>query len=154
MMMKQPTPRKNEDVKSAVDRFVLTLSQLQSLLAKETDLLKAANRDGFLRMQDEKVEVAKAYQRDITAVKQVAKTLKEKYPSLVPFLDEKQKSLHSILKENETALKRMEKSTRRLSERIMDAARQAAIEQNSLVYGAAGHLAKGKRASIGVSESA
>ncbi|MCB9979798.1 MAG: hypothetical protein H6863_01500 [Rhodospirillales bacterium] len=146
--------RSNEDVKSAVDRFILTLSQLQSVLAKETDFLKVANQEAFLRMQEEKVAVAQAYQRDVSAVRNVAKTLKEKYPNLVPFLQDKQASLKSVLNENEQALKRMEKSTRRLSARIMDAARQAAIEKNSLVYGSAGQLDNNKRASIGVSESA
>jgi hypothetical protein len=153
-MTKQTQTRNNDDVKSVVDRFVMTVSQLQALLAKETDYLKVADRNSFLKLQDEKVAVAQNYQRDIFAVKNIAKTLKSKYPSLVPYLHEKQAGLSLIISENEKALKRMEKSTKRLTDRIMDIARETAIEKNSVAYGAAGELDRSKRASMGISESA
>ncbi len=146
--------RNNDDVKGVVDRFVTTVSQMESILATETDCLKKADRDGFLRLQDRKMEIAKSYQQDIFAVKNVAKSLKSKYPNLVPFLQEKQSGLNVLIGENEKALKRMENSTKRLSDRIMNIARRAAIEQNSLVYGSAGQLNDKNRASMGVSESA
>lgn len=152
--MKSMNNRSNEDVKDIVDRFISSVSQLQSILSEETDRLKVADRRGFLALQDKKLEVALSYQHDISAVKNVAKVLKEKYPNLVPFLKEKQNNLSQTINENEIALKRMENSTKRLSDRIMDIARKAAAEQNSVVYGSAGKLNDKKRASMGVSESA
>lgn len=153
-MNKKNSNRNNDDVKGIVDRFVTTVSELEAVLATETDFLKKADRDGFLRLQDKKLDIAQSYQQDIFAVKNVAKILKEKYPNLIPFLQEKQTKLNTIITENESALKRMENSTRRLSDRIMDVARRAAVEQNSVVYGSAGQLNDKNRASMGVSESA
>ncbi len=154
--IKQNTTQNNSnaDIKGAVDRFIITVSQLEAVLAEETDCLKVADRNGFLKLQDRKMEVAQNYQKDIFEVKNVAKSLKEKYPNLVPYLQEKQQGLNKIISANEAALKRMEQSTRRLSERIMDVARRTAIEQNSFVYGSAGELNDKNRASMGVSESA
>ena len=154
MKMNKKASRDNDDIKGVVDRFIITVSLLESVLASETDYLKKADRNGFLRLQDQKMEIAQSYQQDVFAVKNVAKVLKEKYPNMIPYLQEKQSALNTVISENEKALKRMENSTKRLSDRIMDVARRAAIEQNSVVYGSAGQLSDKNRASMGVSESA
>ncbi len=146
--------RNNDDVKPIIDHFISTVSQLEAILTKETDCLKVSNRNAFLNLQEEKVLIAQTYQQDIFAVKNIATILKDKYPNLIPYLQEKQEKLGGIIRENETALKRMENSTKRLSDRIMDVARRAAIEQNSIVYGSGGQLNDKNRATMGVSESA
>lgn len=146
--------RDNNDIKGQVERFVKTVSDLQSILTQETDCLNNANREGFFRLQEKKVNVASIYKDEVLALKKLATELKEKYPELVPFLQNKQQELNEHVQENVKALKRMEKATTRLTDRIMEIARQAAAEQSAVSYGAQGRFDENKRASIGISESA
>ena len=48
-----------QDIKGAVDRFIVTVSQLEAVLAEETDCLKVADRNGFMKLQDRKLEAAR-----------------------------------------------------------------------------------------------
>jgi|MDSW01.1.fsa_nt_gb hypothetical protein len=146
--------RDNNDIKGQVERFVKTVSDLQSILTQETDCLNNANREGFFRLQEKKVNIASIYKDEVLALKKLATELKEKYPELVPFLQNKQQELNTHVQENVKALKRMEKATTRLTDRIMEIARQAATEQSAVSYGAQGRFDENKRASIGISESA
>lgn len=153
-MSKTTKQRSNNDIKDSVERFVHTLSDLQTILSKETDYLNNANRDGFFSLQEKKVKIANDYKNEVLALKRTAFDLKEKYPELVPFLQNKQKELNAHIELNMNALKRMEKATTRLTDRIMDIARKTATEKNAVAYGSQGRLDDMKRASIGVSESA
>lgn len=151
---KTSKPRDNKDIKATVDRFVHTLAQMQSILEEETDYLKKADSDSFFRMQDRKIAAAHAYSDQVQAMMDMGTLLKEKYPSLVPYLQNKRDELHRHIQDNERELSRMQRSTQRLSDRIMEIARKAAVEQNSVSYSAGGRLGDMKKASIGISESA
>lgn len=146
--------RSNKDVKDSVDRFVKTLTDLQSLLAQETDYLKKADSQNFFRLQERKIHLAHAYSDEVAQMMDMSETLKEKYPNIGPYLQQKRDELQIHIKENERALQTMQRSSKRLSDRIMDIAREAAIAQNSVAYGAGGRLGQTKKASMGLSEQA
>lgn len=147
-------PLSKNEIKVAIDRFVTTVGDIQALLAKETDCLKRADNENFFKLQNRKVDLVDAYRHQMADLMASKDAIRVEYPNVIPFLQEKREALNKEIEANTIALKRMDASTTRLSERIMDVAREAAVEKASVTYSSGGKLGDKKRASMGLSESA
>lgn len=146
-------PSDDPDVAAKINRFLETTDTLQQLLEEESRCLKQVDRQGFLDLQERKMELSIAYQENIIVLKSMSEKLKEQNTDFVKYLLTKHEDLQATMRRNQTALERAQKTAHRLSNHMLDIARQAATSKTSLTYGDKGSVAKEKRASLGLSES-
>ncbi len=142
------------DPNVALMDMMRTVRTLKSVVEKETDVLERTDISAFMSLQDEKLEVARSYHdkmADLLARKDQIKLAK---PELKAALARAQKEFSEIVETNRTQLERMERSTKRLGDRIMSVARNEAAKENQIIYGSSGRVHGRDKASIGVNESA
>ena len=79
--------------------------------------------------------------------------LKEADPTLKERLEQMRSEFADIAHENHAALERMKNGMKRLGDRIMETAREAAKKEEQIIYGSGGKMQSGLKATIGVNES-
>lgn len=138
----------------AMQEMMTTIDKLRLTMVEETNVLKDADTKTFLAMQDKKIDVARDYLEGMTQLIARKEELKKADPALTQRLEKMRLQFAETVHDNHAALARMQNGMKRLGERIMETAREAARRQEQIVYGANGHMLSGSKATIGVNESA
>lgn len=142
------------DPNKAMQEMMLTIDRLRASLIEETTALKDADTKTFLSLQDKKLDVARDYLDGMTQMLARKDELKAADPTLRDRLEKMRIEFSDTAHENHAALERMRNGMKRLGERIMETAREAAKKEDQLIYGANGHMQSGLKATIGINESA
>jgi len=136
------------------------LQTIESLLAvyeEETALLKAADADGFIAMQDRKISVLKSYEAGMCTLMANKDEIKKADPSLKDQVRVMQARFAESAKQNMDALARMNRCAERLGNSLRHAAIVSAQKQRTYSYGETGAITGGGQAkpvSSGLSETA
>lgn len=144
----------SQDPNQAMQEMMQALDALHTVYRDENEALVSADTRRFMELQDRKIEAAQRYHDTASQVIEHRDDLKSANPALrrqlevmhTDFADMTQKNLHNI--------DRMNKSVKRLSERIVKGARDAAL-RDSASYSRKGTLYRNDRpVSTGINESA
>jgi ElaB/YqjD/DUF883 family membrane-anchored ribosome-binding protein len=80
--------------------------------------------------------------------------IKQADPKLIERLEKMRSEFSDIAHENHAALERMKNGMKRLGDRIMETAREAARKEKQIIYGSSGQMQSGLKTTIGINESA
>jgi hypothetical protein len=143
------------DPNRAVQEMIAAIDALQVIYVAENEALRSADTKKFLSIQDRKLAAARDYQSGATQLMERKDQIKSKIdPRLSQALKARQNEFTAIGQENLENLERMRRCTKRLSERLMQAARDTVVK-NSHAYGKRGRMQQaGRRVSMGLNESA
>lgn len=144
-------PRRTND---AMTEMMMTIDRLRDSLIEETNALKDADTKTFMTLQDKKIDIARDYMDGITQLIARKDEIKKADPKLINLLEEKRTEFADVAHENHAAISRMQNGMKRLGERIMETARDAAKREEQIIYGSSGHMQSGSKATIGVNRSA
>jgi hypothetical protein len=152
----KPAKNYSKDPNKAMQEMMQTIDTLRDVYVKENAALDAADTNAFLELQELKLETARDYQNGIENILARKEQMNKINPLLKKRLVEMQKGFSELTTKNMESLKRMQRSTHRLGEMLMDAARDAAKSQRTHVYGETGAIrGKDKKSvSMGLSETA
>ncbi|MCI5060243.1 MAG: flagellar protein FlgN [Alphaproteobacteria bacterium] len=145
--------RLSRDPNKAINEMMVTIDALRNSLVEETNALNEADTQTFMSLQDNKLHIAGDYLEGMSQLLARKDELKSADPKLKKRLEEMRKDFADIAHENHAALQRMQNGMKRLGERIMEKAKEAAKKEKQIIYGASGHMKQGLKASIGVNES-
>lgn len=137
---------------AAMIEMMYIIDNFRTVMIRESEALERADAPAFLELQDEKLAVARQYERGISTLLDRKDELRAADPSLKNRLQAMQSGFHEATQRNLEGLERMRTGTQRLHEKIMMAARDTAINEQRFAYGSSGTMQGGGRASIGVSE--
>jgi hypothetical protein len=145
----------SSDPNKAVSEVIEMIESLRKIYVEETDLLAKADMKGFMAIQDRKLKAARLYQNSALILLDRKNEMKNKVdPRLTRALAQKQEEFAAVSRTNVTHLERMRACSQRLSDRIMQSARDA-VRGNAHCYGARGHLEHNeRRVSLSLNESA
>lgn len=138
----------------AIQAMMDTIDNLRTSLIEETEALNDADTKTFMILQGKKIDVARDYMDGITQLIARKDEMRKADPKLIKRLEEMRIEFADTAHNNHAALNRMKSGMKRLGERIMETARDAAKKQEQLIYGASGHMKSGSKATIGVNRSA
>lgn len=144
----------SSDPNKAMQEMMTTIDGLRSSLVEETKALKEADTQAFMDLQDKKLDIARDYLEGMTQLLARKDELKAADPSLRDRLEQMRLEFSEIAHENHAALERMKNGMKRLGDRIMETAREAAKKEEQIIYSAKGQMQSGNRGSIGVNETA
>lgn len=138
----------------AIEGILASASDLTDILNKETEYLKAADTKGFRSLHDQKTEYAARYESQLMKLISNKEQLKSAPPEALAKLQEARKDMAQASKENLTALERTNKSLNRISERLLNLAREKS-SNDKLAYSNKGALySNSKRpVSVGITET-
>ncbi|MCK5556156.1 MAG: hypothetical protein KAI76_07960, partial [Alphaproteobacteria bacterium] len=134
-----------------VQETLIVISAFSNLLVKETKALKKANFKTIKTLQADKKLLAKQYHANITALSARREELQEIDLALREKLNKERASFSVILEENLQALDLAQNSTKRLVNRILEAARHAVTEERQTNYSNDGKAMAYKSASLSLS---
>lgn len=138
----------------AMQEMMEAIDGLRDVYAEETEALQQIDTMKFLKLQDKKITAARNYQSGIDQILKRRDEFKSTPEDVREELKKKQEEFSALATANIEALDRMHKTVRRLGERVMNAAREAAIK-NSPNYSSKGSMNhKNRGVSIGINESA
>lgn len=154
MAQQQPKTKFPQDPNVALLDMLKTVRALRAIVSKETEVLENTDISAFMNLQDEKLNIARSYYDRMSDLLNRKDQIKLAKPEIKAEIVRSQKEFTTLVEKNREQLERMGRSTKRLGERIMGAARREANKENQLVYGASGQISGRTKASIGVNESA
>ena len=139
----------------ALQDMMLAIDALRAVYMEETKALKTADTKAFFEIQPRKITAAQNYHAGIVEAVARKDELLQVHPQMRSLFRRKQEEFSTIANENLEALDRMRRTTDRLGNRIMQAARDAAV-RNGVSYGARGNMAgyKNRPVTMGLNESA
>ncbi len=130
------------------------LDALRAIYDEENAALESADTRRFMDLQARKIEAAQSYQEKAAHVVDQRDHLKSADSNILKQLEEKHADFSAMTQKNLTQIERMNKTVKRLSERIVKSARDAAL-QDSASYSRRGTMYRNTRpVSTGVNESA
>jgi dihydroorotase-like cyclic amidohydrolase len=143
------------DANRVMQDLMDSMDALRALYSKENQALKKADTSAFFSLQQEKIELAQAYQRRMETALNRKDDLLLVHPDLKSLIRTKQEEFSKLAADNLTALGRMRRTAERMGQRIVEAARIAA-QQDSVAYGANGGLTTNRNNPVttGINESA
>ncbi len=152
----KPAKNFSKDPNKAMQEMMDTINDLRDVYVKENAALDVADTKTFLELQESKLEAARDYQNGIENILSRKEQMKNTNPLLRKRLVEMQKGFTELTTQNMESLKRMQRSTHRLGELLMDAAKESVKSQRTHVYGETGAIRGGERKSVsmGLSETA
>lgn len=144
------------DPNRTLSEMIETIRRLHSVYERETDALVNIDTAGFLAVQDEKLECAKAYQVGVEHIMAHKSEMKKADTALKKELETLQARFSELSFQNMDALKRVQRTMERLGSTIRKAAKDEAKKMQSFRYGADGSLPENdkRRISMGLSETA
>lgn len=145
----QPLP---QNPNAAMIEMMYIIDNFRTVMVRESEALESADAPAFLELQDEKLTVARQYERGMSDLLDRKDEIRAADPTLHNRLQAMQNGFHEVTLRNLEGLERMRNGTQRLHEKIMLAARDSAMNEQRFAYGASGTMQGGGRASIGVSE--
>lgn len=130
------------------------LDALRAVYDEENAALETADTRRFMDLQARKIEAAQMYQEKAALVVDQRDHLKSADSTILKKLEEKHADFSAMTQKNLTQIERMNKTVKRLSERIVKSARDAAL-QDSASYSRRGTMYRNARpVSTGINESA
>ncbi len=152
----KPAKNYSKDPNKAMQEMMETIDTLRDVYVQENAALDATDTHAFLQLQELKLETARDYQNGIENILARKEQMKNVNPLIKKRLVEMQKGFAELTAKNMESLKRMQRSTHRLGELLMDAAKDAAKSKRTHVYGETGAIRGGdkKSVSMGLSETA
>ena len=146
----------SKDSNIAMQEMIETIDMLRDVYERETHALKHSDIQTFMQLQEKKLFAAYQYQADMKDMLERVDTLKSEGKSqILDELKEKYTEFTNISSKNSDALERMERIMGRLSDRLVNAAKRAAMA-DGVSYSASGAL-DGKARQVvttGISETA
>ncbi len=144
----KPVPPLPADPDRAMQEMMNIIDNLRGIYVKETDALTHADTDLFLKIQDEKLEAAKQYQRGIEFILDNKSDMRAAHPNLKTRLQAMQEEFAELSQRNMEAIRRMQRCTQRLGETIMNAAREESRKTRAFSYAENGAIAASDRKSV------
>jgi len=143
----------SSDPERAMQQMMETIDTLRDIYVEENEKLQSSDANGFLGLQDKKIEAVRHYHDGAQQLLQRKDDLAHIDQAVKDQLTEKQEEFTGIMSENLKAIDRLRNSVGRLNDRIMSTARNEAQKKN-INYSKQGTINKNERSiSIGVSES-
>ena len=143
-----------QDPNQAMLEMMQALDALRTVYIDENSALTSADTRRFMELQERKLEAAQHYHDTAAQVIERRDELKSADPALRRKLKDMHTDFSLMTETNLSGLERMNKSIKRLSERVVKSARDTAIRDTSH-YGRKGTLNRNDRpVSMGVNESA
>lgn len=143
----------SRDPNKAMQQMMEQIDSLREVYMEENAALEQSDTKTFLKLQDKKIHAARNYQASAQQMLTRKDELQHIDMALKLQLREKQEEFSGIMSENLKALDRLRNGVKRLNDRVMRSARDAAQHQN-VNYSAKGQLNKNERSvSLGLSES-
>ncbi|MBU0800696.1 MAG: flagellar protein FlgN [Alphaproteobacteria bacterium] len=144
----------SRDPRKAMEEMMATIDALRTVYVEETDALEKCDTQTFLALQDRKIASANKYQSGIAQILARKDEMRAADPTLRIRLVTMQEDFSNLSARNIEALNRVSRGVKKLGDRIMNSARDAAAK-DAVNYGKKGLLNKYKGpVSIGVSEQA
>jgi hypothetical protein len=137
-------------VKTQVQEILAVMLAFSNLLIRETSALKKADFKAVDALQADKRLFAKQYQDKITALADYRSELPNLELSLREKLAKERTRFNTVLEDNMKALDLAQHSTKRLINRILEAARHAVVEEKQTNYGSNGKAVAYKSASMSI----
>ena len=150
-MQKEMTkPAAKISLKAQIQEILAVMLAFSNLLIKETAALKKADFKAVDALQADKKLFAKQYEAKITALA----TYREELPTLELAIREKlikeRLNFNKVLDDNMRALDLAQNSTKRLINRILEAARNSVVDQRQTNYSNSGKAMAYKSASMSI----
>jgi ElaB/YqjD/DUF883 family membrane-anchored ribosome-binding protein len=152
----RPALRLSSNPKKAMQEMMDTIDELRAVYQQETQALLASDADGFMAMQDAKLNAARNYQDGIAQMIARKEEMKSVDPVLKSQLRTMQADFSKLADKNMRALHRMQKAMERFGSTLREAARDAVKKERSTGYTANGKMLMDETKSIssGISETA
>ncbi len=147
----------SRDPNKAMQEMMESIDLLRNVYERETQALLNSDTKGFLSIQNEKFESAKAYQMSVEEMLARKDEMRNIDPDLRRKLEKMQSDFAELSQSNMVALQRMQRSMERLSGTIRSAVKDAVKKDRVVSYGQTGRLEDGgdkKRISTSLSETA
>lgn len=155
--MKQTRSKATQTPGKVINDVMLAIDALRDIYVQENDLLERADAKGFMNLQDEKTEHINVYRDRIEALMQRRDEARQADPLLKKKLQAKQEEFAGLCEINLKNLKKMQRGTERLGDKIRFCVQEATRQQGRHSYGETGSInasSLDKPLSIGVSETA
>ena len=151
-----PSTVLSSDPRKALKEVMSTIDQLRGVYIRETEALEKADTQSFFTLQDEKLSVARLYQKSIQELLIRKEELKSTPLDMRQKLEAMQKDFSALTKNNMEALSRMQRSVDRLGNTLRNAAKDTAKKERVFSYGETGRVDHDdkKPLSTGISETA
>lgn len=146
----------SRDPDKAMQEMMETIDDLKNLYAKENEALRSGDVHKFMKMQEDKLLMAYQYQSDVKNLMERSDDIKEKGSKfLIESLRKKHDEFEKMGNKNKENLERMDRIMGRIGERLINAAKRAALSE-SVSYTSSGSInGKAKEVvSTGVIETA
>lgn len=140
------------DINEALREMISINMSINNLYKEETILLKDNDTKGFMRLQPRKVELATAYQNGSMQLVDRKAEIALADEGLKQRLKDLRHEFSHIGAENNTALEKIHKNVKRLSDRILQIARDATKKSQIRGYNSAGATTSAQK-SVAVSIS-
>lgn len=142
--IKKPDPEKlrslSRDPDKAMQEMMETIDHLKTVYAKENEALKNGDIYSFMKMQEEKLLSAYQYQSDIKNMMGRAQEIRENgSAALITEMKSKYQEFEEIGQQNKERLERMDRIMGRIGNRLIEAAKRAAMSE-SASYSASGSI--------------
>lgn len=134
----------SKDPAKAMQQMMDTIDTLREIYSAENKALETADTESFVALQQRKIETAYQYRAGSQQIISRKDEIKKLDPSLRKKFIQKQQDFSLLANENIKALNRMKDGLNQLNERILQAARKAALRQ-SLHYGENGTIGEDSR---------
>lgn len=128
------------ETNAALKDVMRTITVLGAVFDEETKILKNADVQGFMDLQERKVRAAQMYESHMQQMIARKKELVMADPALKERLKEQYEEFSKTSTENLLLLERMQKNTNALGDRIRNAAIKAAQIQRGYSYGETGEI--------------
>jgi hypothetical protein len=149
----KPAPKKENAklaVKTQIQEILAVMLAFSNLLVKETEALKKADFKTVDALQADKKLFAKQYEAKITALAAYRAELPNLELPLREKLMKERMRFNTVLDENMRALDIAQNSTKRLINRILEAARHAVVDEKQTNYSKGGKAMAYKSASMSI----
>ena len=137
-------------VKTQVQEILAVMLAFSNLLVRETAALKKADFKAVDALQSDKKLFARQYQDKITALTEYRAELPNLELTLREKLVKERLRFNEILDDNMRALDLAQHSTKRLINRILEAARHAVVDEKQTNYTSTGKALAYKSASMSI----
>lgn len=142
---------KTDALRGDVMNVLSVLDDFSNLLQQETGALRKNDFDTVEGLQAHKRELAKRYHDMIVQLAAEPKALLNVEPGLRDKLVLARTDFTRLLQENLSVLENVKKSTQRLVDKILDAARQSVTDERHHAYAASGKAQAARSTSLSLS---
>jgi hypothetical protein len=144
------------DPKRAMQEMMDIIDNLHGIIDEETRALESADTKTFLGLQEKKLMAAQAYHDGTTQIISRKEEFADVRDTFRKKLGSREKAFHASTELNMKKLRSMSRGLKRMTNLLMENAREQGKKMQTLGYTASGAIEnpEGKKVSIGLNESA